>query len=142
MVEQMIAAHSILVKLFLGFMVAGIAIPLMTSKNGKKFKKASFIYTMSFQALASMVAFTGLVVMAMNDFHWTLSIMVMVVIWGLLMYVEIKKYKLIKVANLENETTQKLLKGAFLKITLVQIMLVVMMVVLKIMEAKGAISLS
>ena len=142
MIEQMITAHSILVKIFLVFLLAGLFVPFMTKKNPAGFRKASFIYTMSFQAIATMIAFTGLVVMAMSDFHWTLSVIVMIIIWALLMYIEIKKYKLIKVANLKDETTHKLLRGAFLKISLVQIMLVVMMVVLKIMEAKGVVSLS
>jgi len=142
MIEQMIMAHSVLVKIFLVFLLGGLFIPFVTKKNPAGFKKASFIYTMSFQALATMIAFTGLVIMAMNDFHWTLSVIIMIIVWALLMYIEIKKYKLIKVANLEDETTHKLLRKAFLKISLVQIMLVVMTVVLKIMEAKGVISLS
>ncbi len=142
MIDQVILAHSILVKVFLAFMVAGIFIPFMTAKKPKGFKKASFIYTMIFQAIATMIAFTGLVALAMGKFGLSLSVIIMIVIWGLLMYIEIKKYKLIKVANLENSQTHKLLRSAFLKISAVQIMLVIMMVVLKIMEVKGVISLS
>ena len=142
MIDQVILAHSILVKVFLAFMVAGIFIPFMTAKKPKGFKKASFIYTMIFQAIASMIAFTGLVALTMGTFGLSLSVIIMIVIWGLLMYIEIKKYKLIKVANLENPQTHKLLRSAFLKISAVQIMLVIMMVILKIMEVKGVISLS
>ena len=117
MIDQVILAHSILVKVFLAFMVAGIFIPFMTAKKPKGFKKASFIYTMVFQAIATMIAFTGLVALAMGKFGLSLSVIIMIVIWGLLMYIEIKKYKLIKVANLENPQTHKLLRSAFLKIS-------------------------
>jgi hypothetical protein len=142
MIDQVILAHSILVKVFLVFLILGFFIPFMTAKNPAGFKKASFIYTMIFQAIASMIAFTGLVALAMGGFGLTLSIVVMIIIWALLMYIEIKKYKLIKVAKIDNVQTHQMLKGAFIKISAVQVMLVVMMVVLKIMEAKGVISLS
>jgi hypothetical protein len=142
LLEQIIASHSILVKIFLGFLAAGFFIPFMTKKNPLGFKKASFIYTMTFQAIATMIAFTGAVAWAMGDFGMSLSIIIMIIIWALLMFIEIKKYKLIKVANINSEEVHMLLRGAFLKITAVQVMLVAMMVVLKIMEAKGAISLS
>ncbi|QOR61693.1 hypothetical protein ACM66Z_09725 [Sulfurovum sp. ST-21] len=142
MIEQVIVSHSILVKAFLGFLAIGFFIPLMTAKNPLGFKKASFVYTMIFQALATMIAFTGLVAMVMGDFGITLSIIIMIIIWALLMYIEIKKYKLIKAANLENEETHQLLKSAFIKISAIQVMLVVMMVILKVMEVKGVISLS
>ena len=138
----MIASHSILVKVFLGFLVGGLLIPVMTTKNPLGFRKASFIYTMIFQAIATMIAFTGLIAMVMGEFGLTLSTIIMIIIWAALMYIEIKKYKLIKVSKIENPETHKLLKGAFMKISAVQILLVAVMVVLKVMEVKGAISLS
>jgi len=142
MIEQVIVSHSILVKAFLGFLAIGFLIPLMTAKNPLGFKKASFVYTMVFQALATMIAFTGLVAMVMGDFGITLSIIIMIIVWALLMYIEIKKYKLIKVANLENKEKHQLLKSAFIKISAIQVILVVTMVILKVMEVKGVISLS
>jgi hypothetical protein len=78
----------------------------------------------------------------MGDFGMTFSVIIMTIIWALLMFIEIKKYKLIKTANIENTEAHRLLKGAFVKITAVQVMLVAMMVILKIMEVKGVISLS
>ena len=138
----MIASHNFLVQVFVVFLIGGLLIPMMTAKKPLGFRKASFIYTMIFQAIATMIAFSGLVAMMTGELGLTLSTIIMIVIWAALMYIEIKKYKLIKVANIENPETHKLLKGAFLKISAVQIFLVVIMVVLKVMEAKGAISLS
>ncbi len=142
MLEQMIASHNILVQIFLAFLVGGLLIPMMTAKKPLGFRKASFIYTMIFQAIATMIAFSGLVAMMTGELGLTLSTIIMIVIWAALMYIEIKKYKLIKVAKIENPDTHNLLKGAFMKISAVQIFLVVVMVVLKVMEVKGAISLS
>jgi len=141
MVEEMLAAHSILVKVFLGFLVGGLLIPVMTAKNPLGFRKASFIYTMIFQALATMIAFAGIVAVFTGDLGWSVSTIIMVVVWAVLMYIEIKKYKLIKIANLDNADAHKLLKGVFWKISAVQIVLVAVMVVLMVLKAKGVIAL-
>ncbi|HEY9189738.1 MAG TPA: hypothetical protein VIM88_02635 [Sulfurovum sp.] len=141
MIAEMLIVHSILVKTFLGFLVGGLLIPMMTAKNPLGFKKASFIYTMIFQAIATMIAFTGIIAVFSGDLGWPLSTIIMVVIWAVLMYIEIKKHKLIKIANLQNPETHKLLKGVFLKISLVQILLVAVMVVLMVLKAKGIIAL-
>lgn len=141
MIEEMLAAHSILVKAFLGFLVGGLFIPMMTAKNPLGFKKSSFIYTMIFQAIATMIAFSGIVAVFTGDLGWSLSTIIMMVVWAVLMYIEIKKYKLIKIANLENPETHKLLKSAFLKISSVQILLVAVMVVLMVLKAKGIVAL-
>ncbi|HHD78821.1 MAG TPA: hypothetical protein ENK98_04190, partial [Epsilonproteobacteria bacterium] len=135
-VTQMLAVHSILVKAFLGFLVAGIFIPLMI-KRPAGFKKASFIYTMIFQAIATMIAFAGLVAVFTGDLGWETTTIIMVVVWAVMMYIEIKKHKLVKVANLENEQTFKVIKSAFLKISILQILLVAVMVELMILKAKG-----
>jgi hypothetical protein len=141
MLEEMIVSHSILVKAFLGFLAGGLLIPAMTAKNPLGFRKASFIYTMIFQAIATMIAFTGLIAMVTGELGLTLSTIIMIVIWAVLMYIEIRKYKLIKIANLQNADTHKLLKGAFLKISAVQILLVAVMVVLMVLKAKGVMAL-
>jgi len=142
MLDEMIVSHSILVKVFLAFLVGGLLIPVMTAKKPLGFRKASFIYMLIFQAMATMIAFSGLIAMVTGELGFTLSTIIMIVIWAALIYIEIKKYKLIKVAKIKNPETHKLLKGAFMKISAVQILLVAMMVVLKVMEAKGAISIS
>ena len=139
-VAQMLTIHSILVKAFLGFLVAGLFIPVLVKKPAG-FKKASFIYTMVFQALATMIAFAGLVAVFTGDLGWQTTTLIMVVVWAAMMYIEIKKYKLIKVANSQNTDTLKVLKGAFLKISILQILLVAIMVILMILKAKDIISL-
>jgi hypothetical protein len=140
-VTQMLAVHSILVKAFLGFLVVGLAIPFMTAKNPLGFRKASFIYTMIFQAIATMIAFAGLIALFTGDLGWEISSIIMVAVWAMMMYIEIKKYKLIKVANLQNADTHRVLKSAFIKISIVQILLVAIMVVLMVLKAKGIVAI-
>jgi len=141
MLEEMLSTHSILVKIFLGFLVAGLFIPMMTAKKPLGFRKASFIYTMIFQGLATMVAFTGLVAMVTGEMPLSLAIIIMIVLWAVMMFLEIKKYKLIKIAKIENPETHKMLKGGFLKISVVQILLVTVMVVLMVLKAKGIVAI-
>jgi len=140
-VAQMLAVHSLLVKGFLGFLVVGVFIPLLTANNPAGFKKASFIYTMVFQALATMIAFAGIVAVFTGDLGWSVTTIIMMGVWAVMMYIEIKKYKLIKLANLNNPEIHKVLKGAYIKISIVQILLVAIMVVLMILKAKGTINI-
>jgi len=137
----MLATHSILVKVFLAFLVAGLFIPKMTAKKPLGFRKASFIYTMVFQGIATMIAFTGLIAMVSGELGLSMATILMIVIWGLMMFIEIKKYKLIKVAKIENPETHNVLKSGFLKISVVQILLVAVMVVLMILKAKGILAI-
>ncbi len=141
MLEEMLATHSILVKIFLGFLVAGLFIPMMTAKKPLGFRKASFIYTMIFQGIATMVAFSGLIAMITGEMPFSIAIMIMVVLWAAMMFLEIKKYKLIKIAKIENPETHKVLKGGFLKISVVQILLVTVMVVLMVLKVKGIVAI-
>ena len=141
-VTQMLAMHSILIKVFLGFLVLGVAIPFMTKKNPRSLKKASLIYTLIFQAIITMIAFAGVVAVVTGNLGWSSpTTIIMIVVWAILMFIEIKKHKLIKMANLDDVDTAKLLRSAFLKISLIQILLVAIMTVLMILKAKGVIAL-
>lgn len=141
MLETILFTHSILIKVFLGFLVGGLFVPMMTAKNPQGLKKASLIYTFIFQALITMIAFAGLIAMIVGEYPMSLAIILMVVVWAVMMYIEIRKHKVIKIANLENPETYKLIKGMFVKISLVQVLLVAAMVVLMVLKAKGVISL-
>lgn len=136
-IAQIIMVHSLLIQLFLGFLVVGIIVPLMTAKNPQGFKKAAFIYTMIFQAIATMVAFSGVVAVFAGDLGWEGTTIVMGLIWAVMMYIEIKKHKAIKLANLEKTETFTLLKSAFTKLSVVQILLVVLMFALMMLKSNG-----
>jgi len=140
-VAQMLAGHSILVKVFLGFLVVGMIVPFMTAKNPQGFRKGSFIYTMIFQAIATMIAFAGLVAVFTGDLGWSTTTIIMVAVWAVMMYIEIKKYKAIKLGNLNNPDIYKMLKSAFIRISIIQILLVTIMVVLMILKVKGIVSI-
>ena len=140
-IEEMLVTHSILVNAFLGFLVGGLLIPFLTAKNPLGFRKSSFIYTMIFQAIITMVAFAGIVAVFAGDLPWTFTTIIMVGVWGLMMIIEIKKYKAIKLSNLKNTETHKVLKSAFIKISIIQILLVVIMIGLMALTAKGTVTL-
>lgn len=140
-VAQMLAGHSILVKVFLGFLVLGMLVPFMTAKNPQGFRKGSFIYTMIFQAIATMIAFAGLVAVFTGDLGWSTTTIIMVAVWAVMMYIEIKKYKAIKLGNLNNPDIYKMLRSAFIRISIIQILLVTIMVVLMILKVKGIVSI-
>jgi len=147
MIESMLFTHSILVKIFLAFLIIGMLTPMLTSKNPQNFKKASLIYTFIFQALSTMVAFAGIVLFFFGDYSMNVAIIIMIIVWLVMMYIEIRKYKLIirkykliKIANLQNPTTFQLLKRAFYMISIVQILILAAVVILMVMRAKGVIS--
>ncbi len=140
MIAQMLSTHSSLVYLFLGFLVLGMLVPLTTAKNPLGFKKYAFIYTMVFQAILTMVAFAGIVAVFAGDLGWPITTILMFAIWAVLMITEIKKHKAIKLANLQNPKTHQVLKSAFIKISLIQILLVVIMIAIMLLQSKGILS--
>jgi len=137
----MLVTHSVLVQVFLGFLLGGLLIPFMTASNPLGFRKGSFIYTMIFQGIITMVAFAGIVAVFAGDLPWEISTILMVAVWAVMMVIEIKKYKAIKLANLQNPETHKVLKSAFIKISIIQILLVVIMLVLMVLKAEGIVAL-
>ncbi|SFV71901.1 hypothetical protein MNB_SV-13-1239 [hydrothermal vent metagenome] len=140
-VTQMLATHSLLINTFLGFLVGGFIVPFITAKNPLGFRKASFIYTMTFQAIITMIAFAGIVAVFTGDLGWSITTIIMMGLWAIMMYIEIQKHKAIKVANLQNEETFRVLKSAFLKISALQILLIVVMMGLMLLKAEGTISI-
>jgi len=138
-VTQMLSGHALLVQVFLGFLIVGIILPFVVKKPAG-FKKTSFIYTMIFQAIATMIAFAGIVAVFAGDLGWPITTIMMFAIWAVMMYIEIKKHKFVKLANLENEETFKVIKSAFFKISIVQVLLVVIMYAIMILKAQGSLT--
>jgi hypothetical protein len=127
MINELMFAHKILVYMFFIFLVAGFALPSVIS-DAYKFKKASFIYTMVFQAIASMVAFAGLVVLYAGRMSWDIFSISMVLVWAMMMFIEIKKYRLIKYADLTHSENFAIIKKGFGKISILQVLIIVGMI--------------
>ncbi len=132
--------HSFLIQLFLGFLIGGLFIPILIKNNSKGFKKSAFIYTMIFQAILTMIAFAGIVAVFAGDLEWSMTTIIMVAVWGIMMIIEIKKYKAIKLANLKDMETYRVMKSAFVKISVIEILLVVIMMGIMMLQAKGEIT--
>ncbi len=141
MTETILLTHSILVKILLGFLVLGLFIPKMTASNPLKFKKASLVYTMLFQALMTMIAFAGVVALIVGKLPFGISTVIMIVVFALMMALEIMKYKKIKKANLKDESTFASMRSNFIKTDIINIVILVIMVVLMVLRAKGVIAI-
>jgi archaellum biogenesis protein FlaJ (TadC family) len=140
MIGEMLTTHSLLVKIFLGFLVIGIFLPFIYGKDMRSFKKMSFIYTMIFQALTTMIAFSGLIPLFTGEgMNFSIPIAIMIAVWVIMMYLEIKKHKNIKVAPMQDEQKFMMLKGKFVKISIAQVILVALMVIIMILKSKGII---
>jgi len=138
MTNEFLFVHKILVYIFLAFLVGGLAIPALT-KEPLGFKKASFIYTMTFQGIATMVAFAGLVLLYAGHLSWDIYSASMVLVWGLMMFIEIKKYRLIKYANLSKSETLAILKSGFNKISILQILILLAMIAIMMLKTSGVL---
>jgi len=141
MLETMLMTHSILVKAFLGFLVLGLLVPIMTKTKPLGFKKASFIYTMIFQAIITMIVFAGIIAMVSGDIPFAVNTGIMVGVFAIMMAIEIVKHKRIKKSNTEDEETFKVLRGSFLKAGILNIVILMAMVVLMILKSKGVVSI-
>ena len=133
MIETMLMTHSLLIKAFLAFLVLGLFIPKMTANDPLKFKKASFIYTMVFQALMTMIVLAGIVALVAGDLPFGVSTIIMVIVFAIMMALEIVKYKKIKKGAVEN--------SGFFKTGIINILILVAMVVLMILNAKGVVTI-
>ncbi len=129
----MLMTHSVLIKAFLGFLVLGLFIPKMTANDPLKFKKASLIYTMIFQALISMIALSGIVALVAGDLPFGITTTLMIAIFAIMMTLEIVKYKKIKKGNIES--------AGFIKTAIINIVILVAIVVLMILRAKGVVAI-
>ncbi len=141
MIETMLLTHSILIKALLAFLVLGLFIPKATASNPLKFKKASFIYTMIFQAFMTMIAFAGIVALVAGELPFGISTIIMIAVFALMMALEIVKFKKIKKANLEEESIFAPLRSSFVKTGMMNIIILVLIVVLMILKAKGVVAI-
>lgn len=136
MLETMLSTHSILNYIFIGFLVLGFLVP-MVAKEPLGFKKASFIYTMIFQAIITMIAFSGIVALVSGEMDFTLPVIVMIIIFAVMMAIEISKHKRIKKGNLEDESTFAMLRSGFTKASVLNLIILVGFTVFMIVNAKG-----
>ena len=138
MIDEFLWVHRFLVYLFLAFLVGGLTIPILANEP-LKFKKASFIYTMSFQGIASMVAFAGLVLLYAGHLSWDIYSIAMILIWSVMIFIEVKKYRLIKYANLAHSETFTLLKNGFNNISILQILILLVMIAVMVLKNSGVL---
>jgi len=133
MLAEMLLTHSILIYTFIGFLVLGFLIPVM-KKEALAFKKASFLYTI-FQAIITMIVFSGIVVLVVGDFDFGMTIIIMIAVFAVMMGIEISKYKRIKKADLEDEATFTMIRSGFTKASILNLVVLVGITIFMIVKA-------
>ncbi|CAA6799474.1 MAG: Unknown protein [uncultured Sulfurovum sp.] len=136
MLEEMLMTHSTLNYSFIVFIVLGFLVPII-AKKPLGFKKASFIYTMVFQAIITMIAFSGIVALVSNDMPFTTPIIIMIAVFAVMIAIEISKHKSIKKGNLEDEATFAMLRSSFTKASVLNLIILVGFTVFMIVQSKG-----
>jgi hypothetical protein len=135
MIETMLMTHSTLIKAFLAFLILGLFIPKMTANDPLKFKKASFLYTMIFQAIITMIVFSGIVALVVAEMDFGMSIIIMIAVFAVMMGIEISKYKKIKKADLEDEATFSMISAGFTKASVLNLIVLVGITVFMIVKS-------
>ncbi|CAA6799520.1 MAG: Unknown protein [uncultured Sulfurovum sp.] len=136
MLETMLSTHSALNYIFIVFIVLGFLVPVM-AKEPLGFKKASFIYTMIFQAIITMIAFSGIVALVSGDMPFNMPVIAMIAVFAAMMGIEISKHKRIKKGNTNDEATFAMLRAGFTKATVLNLIIIVGFTVFMIAQSKG-----
>ena len=134
MLEEMLLTHRVLIYTFIGFIVLGFLVPVM-KKEPLGFKKASFLYTMIFQALITMIVFSGIIALVVGDMDFGMTIIVMIAVFAVMMGIEISKYKKIKKADLEDEATFSMIKAGFTKASVLNLIVLVGITIFMIVKS-------
>ena len=136
MLAEMLLTHTVLIYAFIGFLLLGFLVP-MVKKEPLAFKKASFIYTMVFQAIITMILFSGIVALIVGKMDFNVPIIVMIAVFAVMMGIEISKHKKIKKANLEDEATLSLMRSGFTKASVFNLIVLVAITIFMMVVAKG-----
>lgn len=137
MIEMMLSTHSILNYIFIIFLIVGFVIPTK-AKEPLAFKKASFIYTMVFQAIITMILFSGIVALIVGNFAFDMPIIVMVGAFAVMMAIEISRHKRIKKMNLEEAENLEIAQSGFYKAAVLNLTVVVALTIFMFIRTQGA----
>jgi len=138
MIEETLLYHSITVKIFLALLFINLFVPIFTraerSREIKWTRMTFFVYS----AFLVMMAFSGMISYMLLEMPWNLLMTIMVIVFVLLAAIEIARSRALHDVWMMSESGVSL----SWKYVLVEIVVVAAMVVMMIMEKKGAISLS
>ncbi len=138
MVEETLLYHAVTIKIFLAILFINLLIPIITKSERAREVKWTRISFFFFSGLLTMIAFSGVILMMVLEMPWNLSMTIMLIAFVLLTILEIARSRTLHKIWMLSES------GASIswKFVLLEIVIVAMMVILMIMEKKGAISLS
>jgi len=138
MIEETLLYHAVIIKIFLAMLCINLLIPFISQSDRAREVKWTRISFFFFFGLLTMVAFSGLILWMLLEIPWNISMSIMLIAFILLATLEILRNKSLHRVWMVSES------GASIswKFVLVEIVIVALMVLLMIMEKKGAISLS
>jgi len=137
MIQEALAYHSVMIKLFLTLLVINLWIPWIFKFNIMKEVKATRITFFLYSSMITMVAFTGAVLVLIAEIPWSLWISLMVIAWVLLSIVEIVRS--MKLTKLWREG--KSVVSVSWRYVMVELVITAAMVLFAILDHKDAIPL-
>ena len=141
MFEEMVLAHSILIKIMLAVLVVGAVIPFLSKNCANTIKKLR-IYMFVSHGMLTMIAFSGLVAFVFADMAMSLDIIIMIVAFLAMIMIEVLKYKRALKTRENREECRANIRKNVLIFTLLNIAILAGLVVYKIIEAKSAVPIS
>ena len=137
MIEEAIFYHSVIVKIFLVLLLFNLLVPIIFNKNIATEMRWTRVTFFLFSGLLSMTLFSGLMAYMFMDIPWNIMMSLMLLSFIVLTGLEIvRSRKLHKLWMLSKRGTT-----LSWKYVLLEIMVIAIIVLLMILEKKGAISL-
>jgi hypothetical protein len=138
MVEETLLYHAVMIKIFLSMLFISLLVPSLFRRDRVKEIIVTRITFFLFSALLSMVAFTGMILYMLGELPWNHGIDLMIAVLFLLSGVEIARSKKLKGLWLLGQSGA----ASSWKYVLLEIAVTIAMVIIMVLEKKGAISLS
>ena len=91
MFDEMVLYHYILVLILLGVLIVGMIIPFLSSDSNKSIKRIR-IYMFVFHGFITTVAFSGLVTFIFGNIAFSLKILIMLLFYIIISFLESMKY--------------------------------------------------
>jgi len=138
MIEETLLYHSITVKIFLAMLFINLLVPILTKSERSREIKWTRMTFFVYSGFLAMMAFSGMILYMLLEIPWNLTMTIMVIAFVILAILEIARSRALHSVWMMSESGVSL----SWKYVMIEIIVIAAMVVLMIMEKKGAISLS
>ena len=138
MIEEAMVYHSVIIKIFLVLLLFNLVAPFLARREIAKEMRITRVSFFLFSALLVMIIFSGMIAFMLIEIPWSIMMSLMVLSFIVLAGLEItRSIKLHKLWMISETGT-----SLSWKYVLLEIIVIAIMVLLMILEKKGAVSLS